>query len=715
MTDIVYDLTCADTETTGLDHQKDEIVEITVIEFNLSGAIGRVYTTMCKPMSGHIPKGASDIHGITYDMVKDSPNYLTDGVREAVADFIGDRPVLGHNIIDFDSKFMRITFKKMIDSLKICREKYRGGNNLKSACKRLNIKWDDSKAHRSEYDVKKTIELYCKVRALEEAEAERKSDTPMFAIPKEVQEIIDLHNDPSVKPDITNSEISAEKETKLGIIPSEKDKDLLASQTYSFSRLRLFNQCAFKWYMQYIKKLKEPDRIYFMVGKICHKIAEWSGEWCYREQFNNKFESYVRVKDFRLNQDNIRNLAEKFNKKEEEVTIRDFALFIGKNPGVIPVYFPGTRNVADLIYKMDKSIPEDSYEKPSMPDIDSYTKIIDDAINYYKCSDPDVINDCKKIMGRFYKLKDFSTTPGDLSLTEKKLVFDKNWNPLKDFFANDAFFRGIIDVISYYGEYVVITDYKTSRKMLTVEQLKEDRQMMTYVLLVCMFLPKGSFKKIVIRIEYIRFGEVIEYEIENPEETAKNALNWINSTVQNIEKEMLKTDGTAFQPIRNEFCHTCFLGEEGMCPLFNKNISGKLDDPFNCSVSTIDECRAAWKRIETNKSENSRLTKLCKSFVNQCENPITIDQKAILDIYLNKFREYDTFKTLNLLLKDKKLQIMDIVYYLNISPSQMKKLIDDKGITLSPEELSEISKVKSKTTFEAFTPEEAAAQGFINS
>jgi hypothetical protein len=469
--------------------------------------------------------------------------------------------------------------------------------------------------------------------------------------------------------------------------------------------------------MQYVKGFREPDKVYFATGKICHKAAEWSGEWCYLEQFKNKMEVFIVQTKIILGEEIIAQLAEIYNKKSNEVAIRDFADYIWNNPSVIPNVMPicDAKNLGSLIYLIDKTIPENSYEKPSVPDIEAYNKIVEDAINFYKCTNSDVIIDCRKIMSRFYALKDFSTTPGDLTLTEKRLVFDKDWNPLKDFHANNAFFRGILDVISYFGDYVVITDYKTSRKMMTLEQMKEDYQLMTYVLLVYKFLPKGSFSRIIVRIEYIRFGETIEYEINNPKEVADRALQWINSSIQSIEKEMLKMDGTAFIPKRNEYCHSCFLGEDGLCPLFNKTISGKLDDPFACSVTSMDECRAAWKRIETNKAETTRLAKLCKSFTEQCEDPVKIDGNAILDFYLTRYREYDVTKTLNLLLGAKKIDIMDIVKYLNISPTEFKNLVEDKGISVTTEELNSISVVKSKTTFDAFTPEEAKGKGFINS
>jgi hypothetical protein len=190
-------------------------------------------------------------------------------------------------------------------------------------------------------------------------------------------------------------------------------------------------------------------------------------------------------------------------------------------------------------------------------------------------------------------------------------------------------------------------------------------------------------------------------------------MEWINSSIQNIEKEMLKTDGTSFQPTRNEYCHTCFLGEDGACPLFNKQISGNLDNPLSFSISTIDECRIAWKRIETNNAENSRLTKLCKLFVKQCEDPIKIDENAKLDFWMTKYREYDCKQTI-LFLLEKGFDVADFINYFNISGSGLKEFVEDKGVELTAEEIDKISVEKSKFMFDAFTPSEAKGKGFIN-
>ncbi len=688
-----FDYVGIDVETTGLFHKVDEILEIAAVEFNLSGETGKVFHQMCKPMSGFIPPRVTEINKITMDMVKDEPNYFKDGIQEEAIKFVGDRTMVGHNLIDFDLKFLKIEPKEAEDTLKMCRKKYSGRHNLKASCKRLGILWDDKEAHSAEYDTRKTIELFCKMKQSEVEKVEKQKELPLFGDLKEATE---------------------EDVRKLGIIPSEEDRGMMATQAYSFSRIKLFYQCPFKWYMQYIRKVKEPKKDYFDTGKICHTVAEWSGDWCYRMLFANKFQSYFGLKKFKIGPETEKGLAKHFDKKSGEITPHDFGLYLYDKPSRINHFFTQAKGKADLIFIMDKEISAESYEKPSMPPWDVYDRIIEKAINKHKCIDPNVIRDCKKIMTRFYDLKDFSLMPGDITITEKRLVFNRNWEPLADFFSNRAFFRGIIDVIDYFGDYVVITDYKTSRTMLTVDQLKEDRQMQVYLLLIYMFLPKDSYKKIVLRIEYIRYNKSIEYEVTDVKSVAEKALGWINDSIQYIEKEMLKTDGTAFKPTRNEYCHSCHVGEDAKCPLFNKKMINNIDDPFSFVVADIEDCQTAWKRIEANKAENSRLSKMCKAFISTCSDSVKIDDEATLDYYVKNDIKCNAERSIKLLLK-KGLDIKYIIKFFDITPTSLAALCESKDIRLTEDERTEVCIIKNKTTFDAFTEKEAKNKKFLNS
>lgn len=689
---IEYPYVCGDVETTGLDPRVEEIVEVTVTEFNMSG-IGQSKSFLCRPASGRIPKEATDIHGITYDMVKDKPNYLKDGIREQIAGFVGDRTLVGHNINSFDIKFLKIKPRATEDTLEMSRRRFQGrSNKLKTVCARLNIEWDDTQSHRSGYDVEKTIQLYLKLKNFEIKEVESKADAPMFAanIAKAAEDI----NDPGA----------------IGIVPTEKDKKLIATQAYSYSRIKLFKQCAFKWFMQYIKGVKQPDEDYLIVGKVVHKIAERSGEWCFRELFANKFRVLAQKLKLEISQEDAMKISAHYNK--EKVTMHDYGKYLFENPKLVKEKF--NIGLYNFIAYMDREIAGASVTIPAMPSLEDYEIIIQSCINQFKINDASLKNDIRMLASRFFRNGNFSLLPGDMVLTERRVAFDRDWKVLSDFYANNVYFRAIIDVIYYFGKTILIKDYKTSRTMEKQSDMEEDMQLITYVLMIYKFIPRTSYNKIILQVEYIRFGKIIELEINDVEKFVEKAMKWIADSVQDIEKEMLKTDGSAFAPTRNEYCHTCHIGGDGRCPLFNKNLVNNIEDPFNFIVDNIDDCARAWKRVEVNKAENNRLTKLCKSFVENCESSIVIDKNAILDFYTSKTREFDPVKAVKLLLK-KGMSIDHILSFMSFPPSQFDKFLEYRELKLTDEEIAEISDEKSRTEFIACTEEQVKSKGYINS
>jgi len=668
-----YNYVCIDVETTGLNPQNDEVVEVTAIEFNRLGIKGNSISTLCKPMAGFIPIEVSKINKITYDMVKDKPIYL-ESVRELIAKFVGDRVLVGHNIDDFDLGFLKITPKSTYDTLKICRKRYTGGNRLKLACTRMGIKWEENLGHRSGYDVEKTIELFVKLKDLDDKENKNL--------------------------EITLFESSSEKKQVDKKIDKKIDKnliDIIETQSYSFSRINLFRQCGFKWFMTYIKNIKEPQRDYLTCGNICHKIAEWSGEWVYRELFANKFIKYCELKNIIITDLYREKISKEFRVEPFNVDYKFFAYYIYKYNNIIDSIFDNIKDMTSLIKSVNETVDKDSYERPSIPDNLTFSNIIKKAIMFYKCTDFNIIKDVNYIMWKYYEQKSFNLLDDEIILTELKIALDKNLSILSDFYSNKVFIRGIIDILSYLCPFVIITDYKTSRKMMTVDQLKNDMQMKMYVLLVYYFLPKDSYQSIIFRIEYIRFNKSIEYQIDNVKQIVDEALEWVNDAIKDLKLEVNKEENKSFEPIRNEYCHTCYLGEDGICPLFNKQNSEDIN--IN-SITNIDTCIKAWKKIECNKSENTKLLKMCKSFVNQCDSTIFIDEKAVLDFYTINSRSYDPLKTV-IALREKDITLNEIIPYYSITEDSFEKICNNKNIKFTEEEIKNISDEKTVTKFDA--------------
>ncbi|MDR0791991.1 MAG: 3'-5' exonuclease [Chitinophagaceae bacterium] len=115
-----------DLETTGINITADRIVEIAIVKILPSGE-KQVKRKLINPQMP-IPKGASDVHGITDDMIKDAPTFTQ--LANELKQFVDNCDIAGYNSNKFDipmliEEFARagldfsIAGKKMLDVQKI--------------------------------------------------------------------------------------------------------------------------------------------------------------------------------------------------------------------------------------------------------------------------------------------------------------------------------------------------------------------------------------------------------------------------------------------------------------------------------------------------------------------------------------------------------------------------------------------------------------------
>jgi DNA polymerase-3 subunit epsilon/ATP-dependent DNA helicase DinG len=90
-----------DTETTGLEAGRDEIIEVAAIRFQGSEVLG-TWNTLVKPTTP-IPEAITRLTGITPADVERAPLFYT--ILPELARFIGDDPIVGHSI-GFDLEFL---------------------------------------------------------------------------------------------------------------------------------------------------------------------------------------------------------------------------------------------------------------------------------------------------------------------------------------------------------------------------------------------------------------------------------------------------------------------------------------------------------------------------------------------------------------------------------------------------------------------------------
>ena len=155
-----------DIETTGLEPAESEIIEIFILKVEKKEVIDEFYS-LFKP-SVRITN--SHIHGITDEKVANSPS-LKDKADE-ILNFIEECILMGHNIDNFDLKFLNYYLQKnlsnpTIDTLNMSRSKL--GNKVKNhklstLAKYFNVV---SPTHTARDDVLTTFEVYKKLSSIQ--------------------------------------------------------------------------------------------------------------------------------------------------------------------------------------------------------------------------------------------------------------------------------------------------------------------------------------------------------------------------------------------------------------------------------------------------------------------------------------------------------------------------------------------------------------------
>jgi len=91
-----------DIETTGLDANKDAIIEIAAVRFT-GKRVDAEWNKLVNP-GRPIRAMITQLTGITNEMVRNAPPIHA--VIQELADFVGDEPVVGHNV-RFDFSFLQ--------------------------------------------------------------------------------------------------------------------------------------------------------------------------------------------------------------------------------------------------------------------------------------------------------------------------------------------------------------------------------------------------------------------------------------------------------------------------------------------------------------------------------------------------------------------------------------------------------------------------------
>lgn len=149
----IKDFIAIDTETTGLSIKSDKIVEVSAILFKDFKPVS-IFHTLINP-ERNISKKATEINGITKEMVKDAPRF--EQISKSLSEFVSGYPLVAHNA-PFDMNFLAVSGldispKAVIyDTLELSKRLFEDLENykLQTVCDECCIYF--SNAHRSSSD-----------------------------------------------------------------------------------------------------------------------------------------------------------------------------------------------------------------------------------------------------------------------------------------------------------------------------------------------------------------------------------------------------------------------------------------------------------------------------------------------------------------------------------------------------------------------------------
>lgn len=155
-----------DTETTGFGAEEHRIIEIGAVELVNRLPSGRTYHTYLNP-EREIDFGATKVHGITNDKVKDSPKFAD--VVNDMLDFFGEDPLVAHNA-EFDFTFLNMELgrlglpplvNEMVDTLQIAKQRLPGQrHNLDALCRFYNVDLSARVYHGALLDAQLLADVY---------------------------------------------------------------------------------------------------------------------------------------------------------------------------------------------------------------------------------------------------------------------------------------------------------------------------------------------------------------------------------------------------------------------------------------------------------------------------------------------------------------------------------------------------------------------------
>ena len=144
-----------DTETTGLDFDKDRIIEIACLELIDDVFSGEKFHNYYSPENIIISKQSEEIHGLSNNFLKKYKSFESE--IQSFLEFIGNSQLIIHNA-QFDLSMINNALKRArkkkipeeqaLCTLELSKKKFPGSkNNLNALCRRFGISLEEREKH----------------------------------------------------------------------------------------------------------------------------------------------------------------------------------------------------------------------------------------------------------------------------------------------------------------------------------------------------------------------------------------------------------------------------------------------------------------------------------------------------------------------------------------------------------------------------------------
>ena len=157
-----------DTETTGLDYQKDRIIECACLELVNDQHTEKRFHSYYNPDGVLISNQSEQIHGLSNAFLRKFDSF--DDSIDSFIDFVGDSQLIVHNA-QFDISMInnalerknkeKINMSNVLCTLELAKKKFPGSkNNLNALCRRFNISLESREKHGALTDCYLLLRVY---------------------------------------------------------------------------------------------------------------------------------------------------------------------------------------------------------------------------------------------------------------------------------------------------------------------------------------------------------------------------------------------------------------------------------------------------------------------------------------------------------------------------------------------------------------------------